>query len=137
MEIAKNIAKHTLTFFAVGVVLAFAAPYLAAGIGLSEAAVAAVAATHTPLWTGVFFGAFGGINAAIAPAFDWVFSGKSEAKIPEHHASAEKSSPSVTVNIGTPQTTIEHAPEKKFQTMLAAQEALAMQASKTNLNAVR
>ncbi len=68
-KIFKDAVKHTLILGAVGALLALAAPVMATAIGpaiLGEAAFAHAMATPV-IWTAAFFGAFGGINAVVAP----------------------------------------------------------------------
>ncbi len=67
-KIIKNIAVAATTMFIVGALLALAAPVLA-----DIAGVAVGGHTVDPLWTGLFFGAFGGIHAAVQPAMDKMF----------------------------------------------------------------
>lgn len=73
--ILKNVLKNGAIMFAVGLLLAVAAPAIAELVGEAALGEAAFAhATNTPLlWTGLFFGAFGAIHAAVAPALDWAF----------------------------------------------------------------
>ncbi len=84
----KDIAKAGALFFAVGIALALVAPPLATLLGpaiLGEVAVAHAMATPV-MWTGVFFGAFGALDAAARPFFDKMFDGKK----PEAAAGAAK-----------------------------------------------
>lgn len=71
----KNIVKNGLTMFAVGMLLAVAAPYVASMLGeqvIGQAAMEHALATPV-MWTGAFFGTFGAIHAAVAPALEYVF----------------------------------------------------------------
>jgi hypothetical protein len=61
---ALNIVKAAAVMFTVGLVLAYSAPILASAAGLSLGAIGSAA--H-PLWTGLYFGAFGAISAAATP----------------------------------------------------------------------
>jgi len=74
MSIFGKIAKAGALMFAVGVLLALAAPVIANGIGVELLGKLAFEhAIATPvLWTGAFFGAFGAIHAAVTPLFDKV-----------------------------------------------------------------
>jgi hypothetical protein len=71
----KSIAKATVLMFAVGALLAMAAPHVAVMAGLAATAAEAVTTLHIadPLWLGLFFGAFGGIHAAATPVIDLAF----------------------------------------------------------------
>lgn len=77
----KEVAKNGLIMFTVGVALALIAPPLANMIGADALGAKAYQhAIETPmLWTGAFFGAFGAIHAAVAPAFQAIFGDKKEA----------------------------------------------------------
>jgi hypothetical protein len=74
-EVVKNVLKNGLIMLAVGAALALAAPEIAQVLGQEVLGSQAFAqAMSTPIiWTGVFFGAFGAIHAAIAPAAAWIF----------------------------------------------------------------
>jgi len=69
----KNVAKAAIIMFAVGALLASVAPWIAIATGVAEAgatyatAAQALGNAANPLWTGAFFGAFGTLQAAIAP----------------------------------------------------------------------
>ena len=82
MEILKNVIKNTFLLGIVGILLGAAAGPLASMMGPSIIGSAGMtAAAHsagTILWTGAFFGAFGGIHAALAPAMDWALGSKKE-----------------------------------------------------------
>ncbi len=76
METFRKIVKNGVLLGAVGVLLALAAGPLAAltsGIIGAAGVAAAAHSTETVLWTGVFFGGFGALHAAVAPVVDWVF----------------------------------------------------------------
>lgn len=59
-----KIIKNTVIMFAVGVALAAIAPYVLAPIAV---ALGGTAPSVGIAWTGVFFGGFGGLHAAIEP----------------------------------------------------------------------
>lgn len=84
METLKNIAKATAVMGIVGLVLAAIslpmAHVLGAGVLGDVAMAAAEHSGATILWTGAFFGAFGGIHAAVAPAVDFVL-GKAKGSV--------------------------------------------------------
>ena len=65
-----NMLKTGLLYGAIGAVLAVAAPYLAAAVGIEAVSLGAMT---NPAWLGVFFGGMGVLDAAIRPAFDWIF----------------------------------------------------------------
>lgn len=93
MGIPKEVAKNGLIMFAVGALLALAAPPLAQLIGpqlLGETAFTHALATPV-LWTGTFFGAFGAIHAAVAPIGNFLFGDKpkEEAKAPPARESSQ------------------------------------------------
>lgn len=69
-KIVKNVIVTTAVMFAVGALLAVAAPLIAEATGV---AVASLGHTADPLWLGSFFGTFGGLHAAIKPVFDRSF----------------------------------------------------------------
>jgi hypothetical protein len=73
LETVRKIAKSSLVMFTVGALLALAAPPLAVLAGIDPGMLGP---TTNMLWSGAFFGAFGGIRAALAPAMDWVFGDK-------------------------------------------------------------
>ncbi len=75
METLKKVVKGGVVLGIVGVLLALAAPALATMIGEATLGPTVFAqAMETPvIWTGVFFGAFGAINAAVEPMMDWAF----------------------------------------------------------------
>lgn len=78
-----SVLKAGALFFVVGALLAVAAPYIGAAVGLAPtAAEAATALGHSasPIWMGAFFGAFGAIDAAVRPTFDWAFGSKGGAE---------------------------------------------------------
>lgn len=64
-----KIARDTALFAAVGAVLALAAPVLAYAFDIGGYN-GHIGTLGDALWTGVFFGAFGGIHAALAPLLD-------------------------------------------------------------------
>jgi len=77
MSLFKNIVKNTLLLFAVGVAVAFVAPVVAGLLGNTimgqtgmEHALTSVAGS---MWTGIVFGAFGGLHAALSPIADKIF----------------------------------------------------------------
>lgn len=74
-----EIFKTTVIMFTVGALLGAAAPHLATLIDMGADKVAEIAAHNTPLWMGMFFGAFGAINAAVTPLENYCF-GKVEKK---------------------------------------------------------
>ncbi len=119
-----KIVKNTLLMGSVGVLLALAAPALvsiATGIGLSQALGAGIlAATGTAtsaIWTGVYFGAFGGISAAIEPAISRLFGGTATQPESVSHT-ASYNAPShghmLSADIGM---------ESKFQNMIGPERA--------------
>ena len=79
MGALKRILKNTIILGAVGTLLALAAPVIAGVLGFSTAvggatglglmAHGAFTAASSPLWVGAYFGAFGGIHAAIQEIF--------------------------------------------------------------------
>ncbi len=73
----KSIAKATVLMCAVGALLAVAAPAVAGIVGISLADVGIMA---NPSWTGAFFGAFGGISAAITPVIERIFGDDKQAE---------------------------------------------------------
>ena len=79
-----NVVKTAALFFVVGALLAVVAPPLADLIRplIGEAAYAH-AVTTPVLWTGAFFSAFGAIDAALRPAFDWAFGDSPKAQVAE------------------------------------------------------
>lgn len=92
-ETFKNVIKNGLTMFAVGIALGLAAPLIAevlVGTGMLTAAAAAAVVPHSVLWSGAFFGAFGAIHAAVAPALEYVFSPSSPP--PHPHATTPNAS---------------------------------------------
>jgi len=79
----KNVLRAALTMFVVGVALAAVAMPIAYGlgaVGILEAAFAADVVAKTTFssvaWTGVFFGMFGGIQAAVTPMIEKFFKPK-------------------------------------------------------------
>jgi hypothetical protein len=72
---ALNIIKTAAVMFAVGVMLALAAPHVAVAVGLAETTAGAAsvigASTVNPLWLGSFFGLFGAISTAATPVIGW------------------------------------------------------------------
>lgn len=76
LDTAKNVAKAGMGMFAVGVALTFAAQLIAPALGLEIGGLTLSAINHSnPLWIGAYFGAFGAINAAVAPVMDYLFGG--------------------------------------------------------------
>lgn len=73
MSALRKIAKTALIFFAIGFTVAAIAPYFAPIVGIS---VEKMAELNPKLWTGIFFGLFGGVNAAITPAMEYIFDRK-------------------------------------------------------------
>ncbi len=74
-EMLWNATKLGLLFFAVGAVLAAALPYVAVATGLAETTALATSTLHiaSPVWLGIIFGGFGVLDAALRPAFDYMF----------------------------------------------------------------
>lgn len=76
-----KIAKAGIIMGTVGVLLAAVAPLLAMAIpGMLETTVTsyaeaakALAPGISPAWTGLFFGAFGALHAAVDPVESWLF----------------------------------------------------------------
>ena len=69
-KIAKGVVKAGLVMFAVGAVLAVAAPAIGVAVGIAPtyaAAAAALGHTASALWLGSFFGAFGALKATVDP----------------------------------------------------------------------
>lgn len=70
----------------VGLLLAASAPLIAGVLGKSILGAAGVAAAEntfaTVAWSGAFFGAFGAINAMVAPMFDKLFGASEPANAP-------------------------------------------------------
>ena len=125
MSYVGKIVKSTLLLAAVGVALGFAAPALASfavTLGLAPATAAALSVTH-PIWAGVFFGAFGAINAALSPVFDGIFGMGSN-----HHSishSTSKAAPVIVMG-HAPTVSADVAPElatTHFQDKLAVERA--------------
>lgn len=79
----KRAIKGFVTLAIVGSLLAVAAPYMAAAAGLEASALGLSALSSQPLWTGLYFGGFGAINAALAPVVDKLL-GKSFKDQPLH-----------------------------------------------------
>src|SRR6185436_12992284 len=121
-----NVVKNGLIMFAVGIALALAAPVLAQAVGGASilGAAAFEHAVATPvLWTGLFFGAFGAIHAALTPACEFVFRGGK----PKEAAAEKPSAPEpvkcqqVAVSLAAaPQIAQENNPAK-FQDALKAE----------------
>ena len=91
-KMLQDIVKGAVAFFAVGILLALAAPPLAQLLGpalLGEEALKHAVSTPV-LWTGVFFGAFGALVPPIEKAYSFIFgdSDKSESAVevlcPQH-----------------------------------------------------
>ena len=68
--IAKNTVKGALVAFAVGALLAVAAPVIANWTNVS---MPDVGLSANPLWLGSFFGAWGALAAMVQPAVDYMF----------------------------------------------------------------
>lgn len=67
-----DIVNEGVVMFAVGLLLALAAPHIADFFHIAPS----VAGTHDPLWTGAFFGAFGALHATVSPILSAAFGGK-------------------------------------------------------------
>lgn len=85
MSMVVDVAKRATLFAVVGATLALVAPLVAMAIGLdgvNSYAAASEVLKHTanPLWLGGFFGAFGAIDAVIAPVIDRIFGDKEPSK---------------------------------------------------------
>ena len=61
---ALNIVKAAAVMFTVGMLLAYSAPMIASMTGVS---LGMLGTATNPLWTGAYFGAFGGLSAAATP----------------------------------------------------------------------
>jgi hypothetical protein len=87
-----DIVKKTALFFAVGIALGALAPQIAGFIGaeaLGKAAFNNAMATST-LWTGIFFGAFGAIDSALTPVFDYLFKDKKANAVAEEKSKSPR-----------------------------------------------
>jgi hypothetical protein len=87
-----KVLKAGATLFVVGALLALAAPVLAYGIGMAPsvgAAAAMLGSNASPMWMGVFFGAFGAIDAAVRPIIGQMMGEKPEAAAPAAQASVK------------------------------------------------
>lgn len=119
----KNIAKAGLTMFAVGALLALTAPLLAEGLlgtGLISAAQATQFAATSVAWTGAFFGAFGAIQAAVAPIIGKFFEPKKGAAMLTQPSISHTADASPAMSQAH---SVAQAPSTHFQDMLAAQRA--------------
>lgn len=68
-----NVVKSALVMFAVGAILAVAAPYVGAAAGIVPSVAAATEILGTsanPLWLGSFFGMFGAASSALSPVIN-------------------------------------------------------------------
>ena len=92
--IFQEIVKNTLILGVVGVLLAYAAPVFAIGLGHLGVSAFATATSYSaaagllshvanPAWLGIFFGGFGGIAEAVKPAMNFLLGkfGKPEAAV--------------------------------------------------------
>jgi hypothetical protein len=125
-----SIIKSALVMFAVGAMLAVAAPPLAVAMGLAETtaiAAGSMAFNSSPLWLGTFFAGFGALSAAVTPAInrcvDTLMNGFSRkpAAQPDVAGKAVEASPAIM-------TEVHHAASPThFQDMATASKANAAQ----------
>lgn len=124
-----KIVKNTVIMFAVGILLAYAAPAIAGWVGIANP-------VHSILWNGAFFGGFGGIHAAVEPIINKLFSDTPRHTLEEK---AVRTSPAVALTLPgmggaalgdeAPSTRFQdqvgsnHSTDLSFQEKLAAAQA--------------
>jgi hypothetical protein len=122
-----KILKATALMFVIGGLLGLAAPALAGFLGFAPGFVEIV--TTNPafgaLWTAGFFGAFGGIRAALEPVFDHIFPDKKYVTEPS------RSAPTVGLNLpgmghASSMDKLTEMADSKFQDMVGGRRATDM-----------
>ena len=108
-----DIVNSTVVMFAVGVLLAVAAPYVAKFLNISPEAMG----KDDVFGTGAFFGAFGGIHAAVAPLLKEAFRDKND-RAREVSVAKEKSPGLTQEQVPQVNITVQHfhEPEKNSGT---------------------